>query len=309
MSHSSSSLAKSTPVILIVLGILVGSPLAIASQQQAGLTKEEQETADRMYSVQGFTTKYLDEGNMRIGGLIFTPRWGDVVFVNPATTTVLFADCLPGEFAVSSEQIMGGSDLNILESYGVAMPNDFMMWLMVVKNLNETEKLPASSGVICVSDRDIDTENPASTIIERPVFKQVINNIIKQIIKVENNQVVNLQQIINIRQEIKQVAIQIAMGGGNVTQIINQTASQIVASNGTNISQIIGQAANQTVSANATTNNNVNQTIGQAANQTAREIVPPPLLPTINETGVISEIPTTEEVEEGPPTINETGGQ
>ncbi|HEY1211857.1 MAG TPA: hypothetical protein VGE82_02830, partial [Nitrososphaera sp.] len=65
MSPSSSSLAKSTPVILIVLGILIGSPLAIASQQQAGLTKEEQETADRMYSVQGFTTKYLDDGNMK----------------------------------------------------------------------------------------------------------------------------------------------------------------------------------------------------------------------------------------------------
>ena len=155
--------------------------------------------------------------------------------------------------------------MNVLESYGIAMPNDFMMWLMVVENLNETDKLPASAGVICVSDRDIDTENSASTTILRPEYKQQINNIIKQFIKVENNQVVNLQQIINIRQEITQIAIQIALGGGNVTQIINQTASQIVASNGTNISQIIGQVANQTVGANAT---NVNQTIGQGANQT-----------------------------------------
>ena len=262
---SSLSLTQTAPVILVVLGILIGSPLAIASLQQAGLTQEEQEKADRMYSVQGLTTQYLEEGDKRIGGLIFTPRWGDVVFVDPATVSVIFADCLPGEFAVSSEQILGGSDLNVLESYGIAMPNDFMMWLMVVENLNETDKLPASAGVICVSDRDIDTENSASTTILRPEYKQQINNIIKQFIKVENNQVVNLQQIINIRQEITQIAIQIALGGGNVTQIINQTASQIVASNGTNISQIIGQAANQTVGANAT---NVNQTIGQAANQT-----------------------------------------
>jgi hypothetical protein len=262
---SSLSLTQTAPVLLIVLGILIGSPLAIASLQQAGLTQEEQEKADRMYSVQGLTTQYLEEGDKRIGGLIFTPRWGDVVFVDPATVSVIFADCLPGEFAVSSEQILGGSDLNVLESYGIAMPNDFMMWLMVVENLNETDKLPASAGVICVSDRDIDTENSASTTILRPEYKQQINNIIKQFIKVENNQVVNLQQIINIRQEITQIAIQIALGGGNVTQIINQTASQIVASNGTNISQIIGQAANQTVGANAT---NVNQTIGQAANQT-----------------------------------------
>ena len=275
---SSLSLTQTAPVILVVLGILIGSPLAIASLQQAGLTQEEQEKADRMYSVQGLTTQYLEAGDKRIGGLIFTPRWGDVVFVDPATVSVIFADCLPGEFAVSSEQILGGSDLNVLESYGIAMPNDFMMWLMVVENLNETDKLPASAGVICVSDRDIDTENSASTTILRPEYKQQINNIIKQFIKVENNQVVNLQQIINIRQEITQIAIQIALGGGNVTQIINQTASQIVASNGTNISQIIGQAANQTVGANAT---NVNQTIGQAANQTVGGPAPdttPPVL-------------------------------
>src|SRR5215211_2531225 len=165
---SSPSLTQTAPVLLIVVSILVGSPFAIASQQQAGLTQAEQVEVNRMLSVQGLTTQNLEEGDKRIGGLIFTPRWGDVVFVEPASLNVLFADCLPGEFAASAQQILGGSelggsDLNVLESYALAMPNDFMVWLMVVENVNDNERLPASAGVICVSDRDIDKENSATT--------------------------------------------------------------------------------------------------------------------------------------------------
>ena len=266
------SLTFAATVPLIVVSILVGSPFAIASAQQAPLTQQEQEEANRMYSVQKLTTQYLEEGDKMIDGLIFTPRWGNVVFVEPGSLSVIFANCLPGEFAASSQQILGGSDLNVLESYGMATPkpNDFMMWLMVVENLNQTDRLPASAGVICVSDRDIDVENPASTIILSPEYNQQVSNIVNNFIKIENKQIINIQQITNIYQQITQTAIQIAIGGGNVTQIINQSASQIAASNGTNIGQIINQtasqSANQTAAANAT---NVNQTTGQSANQTA----------------------------------------
>ena len=73
---SSLSLTQTAPVILVVLGILIGSPLAIASLQQAGLTQEEQEKADRMYSVQGLTTQYLEEGDKRIGRPYFHASLG-----------------------------------------------------------------------------------------------------------------------------------------------------------------------------------------------------------------------------------------
>ena len=264
------SLTQTAPIILIVAGILVGSPYAMASSQQQ-LTQQEQEQQNRMLSVQTLTTQYLDNGDKQVDGIIFTPRWGSVVFVEPESVSVIFANCLPGEFAVSSQQILAGSDLNVLESYGLAMPNDFMVWLMVVENLNQTDRLPASAGVMCASDRDVDETNPASTVILNPQYKQTVNNIINQVIKIENKQIVNLQQITNIYQQITQNAIQIAIGGGNVTQIINQSASQIVASNGTNINQIINQTASQTAAgggggANGTS---LNQTIGQGANQTA----------------------------------------
>ena len=270
-SSLSSSLTQTGPILLIVASLLVGTPLAMASSQiqQAGLTQQEQEQQNRMFSVQSLTTQYLDNGDKQVNGIIFTPRWGDVVFVEPGSVSVMFADCLPGEFAVSSQQILAGSDLNVLESYGLAMPNDFMVWLMVVENLNQTDRLPASAGVMCASDRDVDETNPASTIILNPQYKQTVNNIINQVIKIENKQIVNLQQITNIYQQINQNAIQIAIGGGNVTQIINQSASQIVASNGTNINQIINQTASQAAGGGGTNATSVNQTISQGANQTA----------------------------------------
>jgi hypothetical protein len=261
-----SSIIRSLPLLLIVAGILAGSPLAMASQQQAGMTQAERAEANRMLSVQGMTTRYLDQGDKQIDGLIFTPRWGDVAFVEPSTPTVLFADCLPGEFAISGEQILGGPDLRLLESYAVAMPNNFMVWLMVVDNANTHQRLPASAGVICASDKDIDKENTASTVILQPQIKQKINNIIKQYIKIENNQIINLQQIINLRQSIVQNAINVAIAGGDVTQSINQQATQIanseVANNGTTSG-----------SANTTSTGNVNQGINQEANQVANSEV------------------------------------
>src|ERR687885_485072 len=289
---SSSSLISSLPLLLIVAGILAGSPLAMASQQQAGLTQAEQAEANRMLSVQGMTTHYLDQADKQIDGLIFTPRWGDVAFVEPSTPTVLFADCLPGEFAISGEQILGGPDLRLLESYAVAMPNNFMVWLMVVDNANTHQRLPASAGVICASDKDIDKENTATTVILQPQIKQKINNIIKQYIKIENNQVINLQQILNLRQSIVQNAINVAIAGGDVTQSINQQATQIansqIANNGTTsgsantTSTDTGATTTTTpssstippeTSANTTSTGNVNQGINQEANQVANSEV------------------------------------
>jgi hypothetical protein len=263
---SSSSLISSLPLLLIVAGILAGSPLAMASQQQAGLTQAEQAEANRMLSVQGMTTRYLDQGDKQIDGLIFTPRWGDVAFVEPSTPTVLFADCLPGEFAISGQQILGGSDLKLLESYAVAMPNNFMVWLMVVDNANTHQRLPASAGVICASDKDISKENTASTIILQPQIKQKINNIIKQYIKIQNNQIINLQQIINLRQSIVQNAINVATAGGNVNQSIDQQATQIANS-------AIANNGSSGTSSNTTSTGSINQRIDQEARQIANSAI------------------------------------
>ncbi|HKI09771.1 MAG TPA: hypothetical protein VKA09_15350 [Nitrososphaeraceae archaeon] len=42
---------------------------------------------------------------------------------------------------------MGGSELEVLESYSLAVTADLTGWLMVVENEDETDRLPAAVGV------------------------------------------------------------------------------------------------------------------------------------------------------------------
>jgi hypothetical protein len=113
--------------------------------------------------------------------------------VQPDSLSILFVYCLPGEFADSGQEILGGSDLEVLESYSLAITNDLMVWFMVVENENENVRFPAAVGVICSSD-----VNDAETRVLSPQEQQDINNIIQQFITIQNTQVTNIDQVINI---------------------------------------------------------------------------------------------------------------
>jgi hypothetical protein len=230
-SDKLSSLTRTAPVLslLVVAAILFAAPLATAPQTAATTTRtaEEQDDEDRIEDTIDIATEFLEQGDKQIGNIIFTPRWSGVSWVDPDSLGVIFADCLPEEFGVSAQKILGGPELTVLESYAVALPEDFMVWIMIVRNEHETDRLPAAAGVICASDEDIDEQNPASTIILRPEVKQRINNVIKQFINIENNQIVNLNNIITTYNSIVQQAINIAINSTNVTQNINQTAQII----------------------------------------------------------------------------------
>ena len=156
---------------------------------------------------------------------------------------VLFANCETGEFAVSGQHIFTSAELEALQSFSIGLPDNLMSWLIVVEN-EGTELAPASVGVICTDESgavDDGVDLDIST-------KTSINNVVNQFIRVAGGQIINLGQIINIYQNITQVAYQyVNITGKNntVNQIINQSASQIVAANGTNIGQIINQTAVQ----------------------------------------------------------------
>ncbi|MDQ3966795.1 MAG: HYR domain-containing protein [Thermoproteota archaeon] len=179
--------------------LLVGSPLLVTAQQigttttttpTPPLTPEEQEEQNRLQNVIAATNQNLDEAEKEVNGIVYTPRWSDVVWVEPGALSVLFAYCLPGEFAESGQEILGGFELEVLESYEIALAQGFMAWMMVVGNEDRQDRLPAAVGVICASDT-----NDVETRVISPQEQQQINNVVQQFI---TTQVTNIEQVINI---------------------------------------------------------------------------------------------------------------
>jgi hypothetical protein len=184
-------------LVLMVAGILFTAPSAIAQQITATtippLTPEEQQQQNRLQNTIAATTRNLAQGQKETDGVVYTPRWSDPVLVEADSLSILFVYCLPGEFADSGQEILGGSQLEVLESYALAVTNDLTGWLMVVENENQTNRLPAAAGVICASDL-----NDAETRVLSPQEETVINNIIQQFIIIRTTQITNITQVINI---------------------------------------------------------------------------------------------------------------
>ena len=142
---SSSSLTRTTLVLplLIVATILVAGPLAMAQQITPPLTAEEQDDQNKIQdTTENVITQFLTQGQKQIGDTIFTPRWSGVTWVEPDRSGVPLQNVLPGEYAVSGEMILGRTDLAVRESYSVALPDDLMLWVLIVENQNSDDRIP-----------------------------------------------------------------------------------------------------------------------------------------------------------------------
>jgi hypothetical protein len=190
LSSSLTGKASVLTLLLMVAGFFA-APSAMA--QQIPLTQEELDQQNRLQNEIAATTRNLENGQKQVDGIVYTPRWSNLVWVQPDSLSVLFVYCLPGEFADSGQEILGGSQLEVLESYSLAVTNDLMVWFMVVENENENVRLAAAVGAICASDA-----NDAETRVLSPQEQQEINNIIQQFITIQNTQVTNIDQVINI---------------------------------------------------------------------------------------------------------------
>jgi hypothetical protein len=232
-SDKASSLRKKamllTLMMIMVAGTLFAAPsLSMAQQQQQTttgtatvtsppLTPEEQQQQERLQGIMAATTQNLLQGQKQIDGLFYTPRWANPVWVEPDSLSIAFAYCLPGEFAESGQHILGGSDLEVLESYVLAITNDLTGWLLVIENENENARLPAVAGAICSSDA-----NMAEVRILSPQEQIVINNIINQFTTVRNN----ITQIINIINNVtRPPPTNNTGGGGNTTDPLTVQAN------------------------------------------------------------------------------------
>ena len=218
LSSSLTGKASVLTLLLMVAGFFA-APSAMA--QQIPLTQEELDQQNRLQNEIANTTKNLENGQKQVDGIVYTPRWSNLVWVQPDSLSILFVYCLPGEFADSGQEILGGSELEVLESYSLAITNDLMVWFMVVENENENVRFPAAVGVICSSD-----VNDAETRVLSPQEQQDINNIIQQFITIQNTQVTNIDQVINIINNVTSTPpAQNQTGGGRMTAPTNDTGT------------------------------------------------------------------------------------
>src|SRR5215207_4672059 len=262
-----SLLTRTTLVLplLIVATILVAGPLATATTTTT--TEEE-----KIVETQDVSTDNLSESDRDVNGIEFTPRWGAVSTIEPNAIAVLFANCLDDEFAVSSMSVFETSDIIPSQSFPVALPDNTMTWVAVVQNTDTDDARAGSIGVICADENDGDGGGGRNLDI---TTKNTIQNTVKNIINVQNNQIVNLQNVVNVYQQITNYAVQIASITGNnntVNQVLGQAATQIVNANATSptqINQIVNQAAEQQGVITGGGGNVLNQTIDQGATQGA----------------------------------------
>jgi hypothetical protein len=262
-----SLLTRTTLVLplLIVATILVAGPLATATTTTT--TEEE-----KIVETQDVSTDNLSESDRDVNGIEFTPRWGAVSTIEPNAIAVLFANCLDDEFAVSSMSVFETSDIIPSQSFPVALPDNTMTWVAVVQNTDTDDARAGSIGVICADENDGDGGGGRNLDI---TTKNTIQNTVKNIINVQNNQIVNLQNVVNVYQQITNYAVQIASITGNnntVNQVLDQAATQIVNANATSptqINQIVNQAAEQQGVITGGGGNVLNQTIDQDAEQAA----------------------------------------
>ena len=188
-------------LLLLLLFSFSSSPSVTTMAQQITttttppLTPQEQEQQNLLQNEIAATTRNLENGQKQVNGVVYTPRWSssNPVWVEPDSLSILFAYCLPGEFADSGQEILGGSQLEVLESYSLAITSNLTGWFMVVENEDTQDRLPAAVGVICSSD-----VNDVETRVLSPQEQQEVNNIIQQFITIQNTQVTNIDQVINI---------------------------------------------------------------------------------------------------------------
>jgi hypothetical protein len=260
-------------VLLAAFGLIAGQAMTnSAFAQQQGATNE---TVAGMRETQQAAVQHTTEDQRIAGNTQYTSRWSPAVTAPDGTLTAVFADCKPGEYASSEQHLFEDRDLELVHSLSVSLPDNYMTWLGIVSN-EGNEPATVSIGVICADDADGAGDTGGYDLDYSTRY--TINNGVNEIIRSQGN--INLQYITLVYQKITQNAVQIVNITGNnntVNQIINQTASQIIATNATTPEQI-NQIVNQTAQQQGViigSNNNLNQNATQNAGQQAGFQAPP----------------------------------
>lgn len=243
---------------LFAIGGLIASGLSSFSTTTPTTTYAQQatveETTQQIVETQQSSTQYLTDNLRQQGDLKFNVRWSPASILASDTMAALFADCAPGEFAVSSLFMYENEDIVTVQSFPIAIPDNMMAWLTVAYNSGEDDT-QAAIGVVCVGE-GAGGEGVNLDASTRTTIQNTINRLISEGDLLGGGAIVNIDYITKIYQTIVQKAVQIVNITGNnntVNQVINQSANQIVETGGANVNQTIDQNAQQIIGTNATT--------------------------------------------------------
>jgi hypothetical protein len=114
----------------------------------------------------------------------------------------------------------------VIESYAVAMPDDFMSWVFAIKNNDDDKRKFLAVGAICAGESGVEPREPV-------VSSQEVNNIINNIVVIREGNVVQnidinidmkVSQAVEIRQTVNQIAVQVNNNGGDAQLVVNKIA-------------------------------------------------------------------------------------
>jgi hypothetical protein len=208
---------------ILISGIIIAAPSTLMRQAFAG-EDEIEDTID-------FSEDSLNIEDREVGPLEFTPRWAPVESIDPKTIAIIFADCHEDEMPISSVQVFQSSQLRLVESYPVGLPDDHVTWVFAVKN-NDDRELWAGLGAVCAEDNP-GGEADEDDVDDVDVRIKAINSILKDTIVIReesDEQDIDIDQhitnAIKIKQTLNQIVNVVNQNGGNGSVVVNQIAQQ-----------------------------------------------------------------------------------
>jgi hypothetical protein len=208
---------------ILISGIIIAAPSTLMRQAFAG-EDEIEDTID-------FSEDSLNIEDREVGPLEFTPRWAPVESIDPKTIAIIFADCHEDEMPISSVQVFQSSQLRLVESYPVGLPDDHVTWVFAVKN-NDDRELWAGLGAVCAEDNP-GGEADEDDVDDVDVKIKAINGILKDTIVIReesDEQDIDIDQhitnAIKIKQTLNQIVNVVNQNGGNGSVVVNQIAQQ-----------------------------------------------------------------------------------
>jgi hypothetical protein len=213
---------------ILISGIIIAAQSTLI--RQAFAAKDEiEDTID-------FSEDSLNIEDREVGPLEFTPRWAPVESIDPKTIAIIFADCHEDEMPISSVQVFQSSQLRLVGSYPVGLPDDHVTWVFAVKN-NDDRELWAGLGAVCAEDNpggEADEDN----VDDIDVRIKPINSILKDTIVIReesDEQDIDIDQhitnAITIKQTLNQIVNVVNQNGGNGSVVVNQIAQQAAGEN------------------------------------------------------------------------------